>query len=51
MMTPVGGCGFLLMAMIANQTGNFILPFVIPLVGFSIVLAYAMKKLMKRSRL
>ena len=44
MMTPVGGCGFLLMGLIADRTDNFILPFFIPLVGFAIVLAYAMKK-------
>ena len=44
MMTPVGGCGFLLMGLIADSTGNFILPFFIPLAGFAIVLAYAMKK-------
>ena len=44
MMTPVGGCGFLLMGLIADSTGNFITPFFIPLVGFAIVLAYALKK-------
>ena len=44
MMTPVGGCGFLLMGLIADQTGNFILPFFIPLAGFAIVLAFALKK-------
>ena len=44
MMTPVGGCGFLLMGIIADSTGNFITPFFIPLVGFAIVLAYALKK-------
>ena len=44
MMTPVGGCGFLLMGLIADRTDNFLLPFFIPLVGFAIVLAYAMRK-------
>ena len=44
MMTPVGGCGFLLMGLIADRTANFLLPFFIPLVGFAIVLAYAMRK-------
>ena len=44
MMTPVGGCGFLLMGLIADRTDNFILPFFIPLAGFAIVLAYAIKK-------
>ena len=44
MMTPVGGCGFLLMGLIADRTDNFLLPFFIPLVGFAIVLAYALRK-------
>ena len=44
MMTPVGGCGFLLMGLIADRTDNFLLPFFIPLIGFAIVLAYAMRK-------
>ena len=44
MMTPVGGCGFLLMGLIADRIDNFLLPFFIPLVGFAIVLAYAMRK-------
>ena len=42
MMTPVGGCGFLLMGMIADNS-NLIMPFVIPLVGFAIVLLFAAK--------
>ena len=42
MMTPVGGCGFLLMGMIADG-GNPVLPFVLPLAGFLVVLAYAWK--------
>lgn len=40
MMTPIGGCGFLLMGMIADTT-HVTLPFVVPFVGFLIVLAYA----------
>ena len=40
MMTPVGGCGFLLMGMIADNS-NPVLPFVLPLAGFAVVLAYA----------
>lgn len=40
MMTPVGGCGFLLMGIIADRT-NLVLPFIIPLVGFTVVLCYA----------
>lgn len=43
MMTPVGGCGFLLMALIADYT-TLIIPFVLPLLGFVIVWAYARKK-------
>lgn len=41
MMTPVGGCGFLLMGLVADSTGNFSAPFFIPLVGFAFVLVYA----------
>ena len=41
MMTPVGGCGFMLMGYAADHAGNFVLPFFIPLAGFAIVLAYA----------
>ncbi len=40
MMTPVGGCAFLLMGMMADNIG-FVLPFILPLVGFIVVLAYA----------
>ena len=43
MMTPIGGCGFLLMGMIADTT-HVILPFVVPFVGFLIVLAYAVRE-------
>lgn len=42
MMTPVGGCAFLLMGMVADNT-NTIIPFVIPLIGFAVVLAYAFR--------
>ena len=41
MMTPVGGCGFLLMGYAVDHAGNFVLPFFIPLVGYAIVMAYA----------
>ena len=41
MMTPVGGCGILLMGYAADHAGNFVLPFFIPLVGYAIVMAYA----------
>ena len=40
MMTPIGGCGFLLMGWLADNTNSF-LPFIIPLVGFVMVLSYA----------
>lgn len=43
MMTPVGGCGFLLMGLVADTTGNFTMPFYIPLVGFIVVLGFAIK--------
>lgn len=36
MMTPVGGCGFLLMGIIADAT-NLIIPFIIPLLGYTAV--------------
>ena len=36
MMTPVGGCGFLLVGAIADAT-NLVIPFVIPLIGYIIV--------------
>lgn len=40
MMTPIGGCGFMLMGWLADTTDPF-LPFIIPLVGFAVVVAYA----------
>ena len=43
MMTPIGGCGFLLMGMIADAT-HVTLPFVVPFIGFLIVLAYAVRE-------
>jgi len=42
MMTPIGGCGFLLMAYVADHSNPF-LPFLIPLAGFAVVLAYAVR--------
>ena len=41
MMTPVGGCVFLLMGYIADRT-NLVLPFIIPLAGFAVVFCYAL---------
>ncbi len=42
MMTPVGGCAFLFMGLIADE-GFLTLPFIIPLVGFVWVLLFALK--------
>lgn len=47
MMTPIGGCAFLLMGYMADHTNAF-LPFAIPLAAFCVVLAYSGEKLMKR---
>lgn len=41
MMTPIGGCGFLLMGLIADSTGMMSMPFIIPFVCFFIVLLFA----------
>lgn len=40
MMTPIGGCGFLLMGYLADTT-NMLVPFVIPLIGYIVVLLFA----------
>ena len=42
MMTPIGGCGFLLMGLIADTT-YVVMPFIVPFIGFVVVLAYAFK--------
>uniref|UniRef100_A0AB33IW36 L-fucose:H+ symporter permease n=1 Tax=Prevotella sp. GTC17253 TaxID=3236793 RepID=A0AB33IW36_9BACT len=44
MMTPIGGCGFLLMGLIADNV-SVVAPFLVPLDGFIIVLLYAYKLL------
>ncbi|MBQ8050180.1 MAG: MFS transporter [Bacteroidaceae bacterium] len=44
MMTPVGGCGFLLMALMADASGSLVLPFLIPLVGYLVVLLFARRR-------
>lgn len=41
MMTPVGGCGFLLMALLADASGSLVIPFVVPLLGYIVVMLYA----------
>ena len=43
MMTPIGGCGFLLMGLIADRT-HVVMPFVVPLVGFLVVLAFSVRE-------
>ena len=43
MMTPIGGCGFFLMGYMADHTNPF-LPFLIPLAGFAVVLAFAVRR-------
>ncbi|MFW5544587.1 MAG: sugar MFS transporter [Prevotella sp.] len=40
MMTPIGGCGFLLMGIVHDAT-NLVTPFIIPFVCFFVVLIYA----------
>ena len=40
MMTPIGGCGFLLMGYVADHVGP-VVPFLLPFFGYMIVLAYA----------
>lgn len=44
MMTPVGGCGFLLMALLADYSGSLVLPFLIPLAGYIVVFIFARSK-------
>lgn len=48
MMTPVGGCGFLLMGLIADHT-SLTLPFVVPLVGFILVWVFALQTVIRKS--
>lgn len=40
MMTPIGGCGFLLIGYVADTT-NMVIPFFIPWVGYMVVLLFA----------
>ena len=46
MMTPIGGCGFLLMGIIADAS-NLITPFIIPFFGYFVVLLFASDLLRK----
>lgn len=41
MMTPVGGCAFLLMGLMADQT-TLVLPFCLPLLGFVVIVEYVL---------
>lgn len=41
MMTPIGGCGFLLMGLIADATHMMSMPFIVPFLGFFVVLLFA----------
>ncbi len=41
MMTPIGGCGFLLMGIIADSTHMQSMPFIIPFIGYFVVLVFA----------
>lgn len=40
MMTPVGGCGFILMGIIADHS-SLIIPFIVPLIGYVLVWMFA----------
>ena len=44
MMTPIGGCGFMVMGYVADNSSLFV-PFFIPLAGYFMVLVYAAKLL------
>lgn len=48
MMTPIGGCGFLLMGLIADATHMMSMPFIIPFLGFFVVLLFASELTRKR---
>lgn len=41
MMTPIGGCGFLLMGLMADATHMMSMPFIVPFLGFFVVLLFA----------
>ena len=48
MMTPLGGCVFLLMAYVADSTGSFVIPFIIPLIGYIVIVVYCKRILFFR---
>lgn len=43
MMTPIGGCGFLLMGYLSELTTNSF-AFIVPFIGFAVVFLYALKQ-------
>ena len=47
MMTPVGGCAFLLVGLVADNFG-YTIPFIIPLLGYSVVLLYSSRVMRSR---
>jgi FHS family L-fucose permease-like MFS transporter len=49
MMTPVGGCGFLLVGIIADAT-DMVVPFIIPLMCYVIVGLYGFGLMVSRAR-
>ena len=49
MMTPVGGCGFLLVGIIADAT-DMVVPFIIPLLCYVIVALYGFGLVVSRAR-
>ena len=49
MMTPVGGCGFVLMGLMADTTGSMTLPFIIPLAGYMVIVLFAIQLLKSKS--
>ncbi len=49
MMTPIGGCGFLLMGVVADATGMQSLPFLIPFLGYFVVLLFASELTRKKN--
>ena len=50
MMTPIGGCGFLLMSLIADATHMMSMPFIIPFLGYFVVLLFASELTRKKRR-
>lgn len=46
MMTPIGGCGFLLVSLVAEH--SLMMPFVIPLGGFFVVFVFALHAVLRR---